>query len=412
MRPNLADSLCQNVLNLSLHETETSNETSAHAVRVNDHDTSLDFQHNIMCKRKMLFALDQVLRQTNMQVDDDALLALRLGLVAELSERHRGKQSLDRFVKTLVPSIDTGKCYFGFDQLMRLVGYVVWATVSHHSDVDVASESQLPLDENRRHYVEVENFWLVDFHCQPRGARPIIYSVLLSALNDPALNDPALNDALLNDACEIHYQRSRQGRQRPRKLMANSVGKLRRHALNASEPDVTLTARRDLIHTRELAFKRTINVGRFLRLLAESSDWRQLSLTDAIRKARRALDNGQVKFYFDADQRAIGLLSWAWLSKRTIERVSTLPLHAVHDSELNEGDTLCLVDILAPAMAHRELLDDVARDLFPAEPNVLQYVEPTQNRPATFRAWLASERNMILETLRNTSPHQPNKTTS
>ncbi len=351
----------------------------------------------------MLFALDQVLRQTGMQVDDDTLLALRLGLVAELSERRRGKQSLDGFVKPLLPSLDTGKCYFGFDRLMRLVGYAVWTTVSRRGSADLANESQLSIDENRRHFVE--NFWFIDFHCQPGGARSIINSVPLSALND-----------VNGIQYEIQYQRSRQGRQRPRKLTANGIEKLRRHSLNPSlnisEPDAALTARRDLIHTRELAFKRTINLGRFLRLLAESSDWRQLSLTDAIRKARRALDNGQVKFYFDADQRAIGLLSWAWLSKRTIERVSTLPLHAVHDSELNEGDTLCLVDILAPAMAHRELLDDVARDLFPAEPNVLQYVEITQNSPATFRAWLASERNMILETLRNTSPHQPNKTTS
>jgi hemolysin-activating ACP:hemolysin acyltransferase len=368
--------------------------------RVRALDTSLDFQHNIIRKRKMLFTLDQVLRQIGMQVDDNTLLALRLGLVAELNERRCGKQSLDSFVKTLIPSLttplETGQCYFGFDRLMRFVGYMVWTTGSHNRHTDLAGESRLPLDENQQHLAGNfwPNFWLVDFHCQPGSARSIVNSALLSTLND---------------IDEIQYQRSRQGRERLRKLNSSSIAKLRGRSLNTREVAAGLTARRDLMHTRELALRRTINVGRFLSLLAGSADWKQLSLTDAIRKARRALDIGQVKFYFDPSQKLIGLLSWAWLSERTISRISPLPLHAVHDSELNEGETLCLVDILMPVMARRELLDDVARDLFPAEPTVLQYVEPTQNSPAAFRAWLASERDMILDTLRNRPPNQPSK---
>jgi hemolysin-activating ACP:hemolysin acyltransferase len=331
----------------------------------------------------MLFTLDQVLHQIDMQLDEDSLLSLRVGLVAELNERHRGRQPISTFLNPLVPLLDSDGCYFGFDSLMRFTGYVTW----------IARSRSEQINENHRDSVKV--LLPVDFHCQPGAARSVVSSVFLSALQG---------------ANELRYQRSKQGHQIRRTIRADKIAMLHERSHKAGNSAATLTARRDLMHTRNLAFKRTTDLGRYLRLMARSADWKQLSLASAIRKARRALDNGQAKFYFDADQRVIGLLGWAWLSKRTIARISQFPLNAVHAGELNEGDTLCIVDILGAEMENRGLFDDVGHDLFPHESNVLQYIEPTQDRPARFRVWPASERALIMNAVRNVPTPLPGKT--
>jgi hemolysin-activating ACP:hemolysin acyltransferase len=91
----------------------------------------------------------------------------------------------------------------------------------------------------------------------------------------------------------------------------------------------------------------------------------------------------QSRLYFSDDGAPAGVLTWAWLSERTIARLAHVPLHDVHASEWNEGDHLCFVDVAASAGVRPAIERDVMAALFPEESAALVYYPPRPDMPAT-----------------------------
>ncbi|WEF31566.1 toxin-activating lysine-acyltransferase [Pseudoduganella chitinolytica] len=84
----------------------------------------------------------------------------------------------------------------------------------------------------------------------------------------------------------------------------------------------------------------------------------------------------QYRLYRDEAGRPAGLVTWAWLSPRTLERLAATPLHLAHVSEWNEGSVLCLCDVLATAATQAQIMEDLGGDLLPEHDDAVLYLGP------------------------------------
>lgn len=76
----------------------------------------------------------------------------------------------------------------------------------------------------------------------------------------------------------------------------------------------------------------------------------------------------QYRLYKDGSGAPAGLLSWAWLSDRTLGHMRHDPLTPLHPCEWTEGEHLHLRDLACSAACMNEMAADVAGRLFPDEP--------------------------------------------
>ncbi|MBA5235638.1 toxin-activating lysine-acyltransferase [Pectobacterium aroidearum] len=59
---------------------------------------------------------------------------------------------------------------------------------------------------------------------------------------------------------------------------------------------------------------------------------------------QKAISHNQFKVFFNNTNHPIGYMTWAFLREDTLSRLSQDPLFLLHDSEWDEGGTLCIMD--------------------------------------------------------------------
>lgn len=82
----------------------------------------------------------------------------------------------------------------------------------------------------------------------------------------------------------------------------------------------------------------------------------EIGIADAYRQAHIVLDQMGA---------AAAMITWGWLSERTVAGMSNTPAYVPHPSELNEGKNLCISGIYPEASARIELITEFARNRFP-----------------------------------------------
>lgn len=109
------------------------------------------------------------------------------------------------------------------------------------------------------------------------------------------------------------------------------------------------------------------SVGCALELLAQSEYHRQLKLGDYFRvEILAALWCGQTRFYLTNEGIPTAMVTWAWLSE-DVERDVHETGRALTEHEWTCGDRLFFNDWITPYDNIREVLHDMAHNIFPNE---------------------------------------------
>jgi hemolysin-activating ACP:hemolysin acyltransferase len=134
---------------------------------------------------------------------------------------------------------------------------------------------------------------------------------------------------------------------------------------------------------RKDSFLQALVLGRCLLLMASSPLYQPQPLRRFTQRLLDVIGMAQYKLYgANSADGSAGLLTWAWVSTRTVSRLSTTPLHAAHSSEWREGTELCVCDAVMSAPARAEIYRDILSALFPEQQTVLLYLLPALGRNA------------------------------
>lgn len=105
-------------------------------------------------------------------------------------------------------------------------------------------------------------------------------------------------------------------------------------------------------------------VGKCLTALGCSAHYRSMPLDSALALIQAAMNLHQYKIYYDSKGSPAGLLTWGWLSNRTLQKLSENPSWDMHLSEWNEGEALCFRDIAVCAESAKAISDDLSGGIF------------------------------------------------
>lgn len=84
----------------------------------------------------------------------------------------------------------------------------------------------------------------------------------------------------------------------------------------------------------------------------------------------QAISNRCMKFYFNAQGEALGYVVWAFLAPDVEARFMKDGHWNLHPSEWDEGDSLWIIDIVAPAGNFREVIRDLRDVVFKNQQSV------------------------------------------
>lgn len=204
----------------------------------------------------------------------------------------------------------------------------------------------------------------------------------------------AVRDRIGTSPLALAYQRTRRGAVRTR-LHRRA---LRAHPLPRSlmaSGDATVAPRGDLRDELTSQLRLSLAHGEILGVLAQSPNYAGLSTAAVLQLVALWTGVHQFRLYRDAQGRPAGLLAWAWLSDRTIADLPHRPLHRLPHSEWNEGERLCLADVIVTPAARDALFADIAGALHPDEAEVLTY-HFVDGKPAV-TAWKAADRTRLAQ---------------
>ena len=101
---------------------------------------------------------------------------------------------------------------------------------------------------------------------------------------------------------------------------------------------------------------------------------------------------GQYRLYRDHAGAPLGLLSWAWVSAWTLNRLRPDPLLPLHPCEWNEGEQLYFRDIAISPVCADALAKDLAGGVFGAQPWCFVGLRKSQNQGVALTRLEASQR--------------------
>lgn len=104
----------------------------------------------------------------------------------------------------------------------------------------------------------------------------------------------------------------------------------------------------------------------------------QLTLRQSLWYLGGAFAHKQFKFYFDAKGMPVGFVSWATLSADVEDRFLSEDRPNLHLSEWNEGDSLWIIDFVAPFGNLKYILRDL-RDVVFSGHDTVRYVRRKKN---------------------------------
>lgn len=113
-------------------------------------------------------------------------------------------------------------------------------------------------------------------------------------------------------------------------------------------------------------------LGRALELLSTSKQHARLPMIYAERVLYESIQQRNIKFYYE-NSVLFGIALWAFVDAATAERLSRNPGSLLAPPEWNEGETLWMVDLVAPHGRVADIWRDLRNVVFAGEAKV-QYL--------------------------------------
>lgn len=308
-----------------------------------------------------------------------------LGFLSEILSKQNEYVSVQNLLdKASVPA----ECDIYFDQLLRPIGYLSW-TIKLDLKAGSSVYRQRKCDKaitreqcNCCHIIDF-CFRSGDIYSMLRGVRRYLLSV---------------NQRV----CYVRHKSSQQrqvevtGKPGIRSVLSQRKDSTSEHELQKVTPDTLELCRGRLVEYAAL--------GKGLIALSKSSPYANMSLKSAVKLLTTVGGIGQVRVYYNHAGEVTGLLTWAWMSQWTMERLVRGDLSPMHASEWNEGPILCFRDIAASSESAEQIAADLAGDLFPEEGSCavmagdrsskkLVLVQIADSQRNSLRAWIMSQFN-------------------
>lgn len=315
-----------------------------------------------------VFSLARMTERVGIAQQAPARQALALGLSLHFLGPRWGRAHVAARLRPMLVAAPKGQYEFYFDAMGRQVGFVSWT---------VAPDGAL---------------WLHDFFAYRGSLRP-----MLADLRDRVLQA---------------YEAATYVRHKPRRRITKHVSRhdrttfFRAASPGAACSDAGLMHDEHALRNYRRSFAEAIELGECLAALRHCDPRGRSPLWAGAFPLGDLVTMRQFRLYRDAAGAPAGLVTWGWLSPRTLERLGATPLHAVHVSEWNEGLVLCLCDVLASDATHVQIMDDLCGALFPAQRDVLLYHAPTDARPASAEPVRRSERAAIAAWVARQAAHR------
>lgn len=161
-------------------------------------------------------------------------------------------------------------------------------------------------------------------------------------------------------------------------------------------------SRPDILEKCEENLARYAQFGQALLALSRSPVYKAMPVRAAMTMLATAIGTRQMRLYYDNAGEPAGLLTWAWLSQWTIDRLAGNDPTPMHICEWNEGSVLCFRDIAASSASVQEIAADLSGGLFPEETSCAVLVrdrvsqgtvlfQVAEGERESLRTWLSSQ---------------------
>lgn len=112
------------------------------------------------------------------------------------------------------------------------------------------------------------------------------------------------------------------------------------------------------------------SVGFACKLMAASTVHAQYNMAYVHRIIAPAMRHRCIKFYFNSRGEAVGYVIWAHVAPDVENEFLKSGAWTLHISEWNEGDSLWIVDLVAPFGHINEILQDLRDVVFPSHQSI------------------------------------------
>lgn len=308
-----------------------------------------------------VYTLSQMAAMLGASADVRMQKLFSLGLAVGVFLEPRSGGNIGQHLEPMWSALESGNYEFYFDAVGRPVGFVNWASVDDSSDAALLAgeldAASLPSCKAG------DKLWMMDFFASNHSLRAILSN---------------LRDRFRGRYDEVKFHRVRgNGRVVKRVALKDWGASLRPTAAAASEGSAGLTRNADVWDGyRRFVFDLLASGERLLALRRCDPSLRS-PLWNGIPLLRNLTALQQVRLYRDADGVPAGLLTWAWLSEYTVSRLGVTPLHGAHNSEWNEGTTLCFCDFAVSESVREQMMRDVQSEIFPEQDDIFLYTAPS-----------------------------------
>lgn len=318
-----------------------------------------------------LCALPTLAAALALPADAASLRALAVGVALRFLEQRHGA-AIGPHVGRVLAAIRCGQYQIFFDRYARPVAYVSWAFVDRSVDRALQRGGPAALDDEP--WQGGTEAWVIDCFAH-EGSLPGV----LAFLRDHAFADREA----------VSYFRFRAGRRLVKQLTRGDRTGFARGRWNAPDADARPVDNPALLHPLWEVLSARQAVGRIVEALPRGA--RRSPLWQEPGRLSALLTQRQARSYLRADGEVGGVLTWAWLSERTVRRLRSVPMEQLHRSEWNEGTRLCIWELICTDEVLPEVLRDLEGALFPDEAELLLYMPARSGRLQSVRRGTASQ---------------------
>ena len=291
--------------------------------------------------------------------------SLAVGLALRFLETKSGAKQVGLQLNRILPSIEANQYDFYFDSIGRTVGFVTWALVDSEMANNLVQTGPLSLPQSE--WQSGNDLWIIDFFA--------LHGILPDVLTE-------LRDRTFSAHDLITYIRYKGTMRIVKQLSRRDKTTFFCEPLKDFESEkINLTTGGKFLHAVEAKFSGAVEIGRCALALQNAETYVEAPLWKSSYWLREVIAIRQYRTYLSSDNTPSGLLTWAWLSERTISRIAHVPLHDTHTSEWNEGDLFCLCDVAVSETVRDEMEGDILRNLFPQELTILLYLPAINDAP-------------------------------
>ncbi|WP_170300166.1 toxin-activating lysine-acyltransferase [Pseudoduganella buxea] len=148
-----------------------------------------------------------------------------------------------------------------------------------------------------------------------------------------------------------------------------------------------------------MAMNNALPIGQALTLLGRTQKYAEAPLPLALAAIKPAIGLKQFHMLHAPDGSASALLTWGWISAFTMNSEPVRPVCALSHGEWNEGEHLCIFDVLAPPHLVAPLLTHFFDHIAADHMTIHLYPSLRDAQSLRFTAWESAHRGALIASL-------------